>query len=143
MKEKIIFAAIISLFIGGVINLVIVTNQYHDIKKEIQEMSDKDNIGNVLDLIHMEKNEIGDTYIEVPIKFQNITTKFRMVCSFVNKRHEISKNDLENAFGRILRIAKNRDCPFALDKQMEILKEFETIAKEELHASFVIAVFFF
>lgn len=143
MKEKIIFAAIISLFIGGVINLVIVTNQYRDIKKEIQEMSDKDDIGNVLDLIHMEKNEIGDTYIEVPIKFQNITTKFRMVCSFVNKRHEISKNDLENAFGRILRIAKNRDCPFAPDKQMEILKEFETIAKEELHASFVIAVFFF
>ena len=33
MKEKIIFAAIITLCIGGVINLVIVTNKYLDIKK--------------------------------------------------------------------------------------------------------------
>lgn len=143
MKEKIIFAAIITLCIGGVINLVIVTNQYRDIKKEIQEINGKDDIGNVLDLIQIEKNEIGSTYIELPLKFQNVTTKFRMVCSFENRNHEISRKDLENAFGRILKIAKNRDCPFAPDKQMEILKEFEQIAKEELHACFVMAVFFF
>ena len=116
---------------------------FQEIKKELREIDRKDDIGSVLDLIQVEKNEIGDTYIEIPIKFQNVTTKFRMVCSFENKRHEISRKDLENTFGQILKIAKNRNCPFAPDKQMEILKEFEQIAKEELHASFVMAVFFF
>lgn len=143
MKEKIIIAAIITLCIGGIINLLIVTNQFKEIKKELREINGKDGIGNILDLMQIEKNEIGSTYIELPLKFQNVTTKFRMVCSFENRRHEISRKDLENAFGRILKIAKNRDCPFAADKQMEILKEFEQIAKEELHASFVMAVFFF